>query len=247
MYDAIEIVLPGETFRLTTAARDVVVDGKDYVRADVRLEVSDHEAVISLVGEHRLSQRASDGGVRPQQADVNVVRLEDNGEVVLRWIGHVVSLGVADTHVEFYAESALSQALRRPVGLMVSRSCPHRLFDAGCRLDRNAFSRRAIVVAIEHRTLLLDTSLAPHWASGGELTHVVSGERIEIVEQLESSGAAGSRITLHSRPYNTRVGDAVEVTPGCDRAIFTCHTKFNNRQNFGGFPHLPTKNAFEAE
>jgi len=38
----------------------------------------------------------------------------------------------------------------------------------------------------------------------------------------------------------------VSAFPGCDKSIGICQAKFNNHQNYGGFPHTPTKNPFDG-
>lgn len=35
------------------------------------------------------------------------------------------------------------------------------------------------------------------------------------------------------------VGDTFDLYPGCDKLVDTCHSKFNNLVNFGGFPTVP--------
>ena len=36
------------------------------------------------------------------------------------------------------------------------------------------------------------------------------------------------------------IGDQFQLLPGCDHTIGTCAGVFNNAQNFGGFPYIPT-------
>ena len=38
------------------------------------------------------------------------------------------------------------------------------------------------------------------------------------------------------------VGNVLQTLPGCDRTINTCINKFNNVDNYGGFPYIPIKN-----
>jgi uncharacterized phage protein (TIGR02218 family) len=38
-------------------------------------------------------------------------------------------------------------------------------------------------------------------------------------------------------------GDAFTISPGCDHSISTCHSKFNNVDNFRGFPSMPGQDA----
>ena len=40
------------------------------------------------------------------------------------------------------------------------------------------------------------------------------------------------------------LGDDVIAYAGCDKLNSTCHTKFNNIVNFGGFPFIPSDNPF---
>ncbi len=35
------------------------------------------------------------------------------------------------------------------------------------------------------------------------------------------------------------VGDAFQITAGCDKQLATCKSKFDNAVNFRGFPHMP--------
>lgn len=177
-----------------------------------------------------------------------MLQADERGQVINRWRGELVSGEFDGSRVVFRVESLLARALRRKIpSLVVSRSCQHRLFDAGCQLDRKTFTKIAAIVSMDGYKMTVDTALEEQWARGGELVHVASGERIEIVDQVGSDVSQRSVITLQAKPYNAHKGDEVEVLAGCDREIATCHDKFNNVVNFGGFPHLPTKNPFEWE
>ena len=43
--------------------------------------------------------------------------------------------------------------------------------------------------------------------------------------------------------YAFEAGDVIRVQPGCDKRLVTCRTKFDNRLNFRGEPHVPGLNA----
>ena len=56
----------------------------------------------------------------------------------------------------------------------------------------------------------------------------------------------GINIVL-SRPINGLItGDSCKIYPGCDHALATCKNKFNNLDNYGGFPWIPTRNPFDG-
>jgi hypothetical protein len=71
---------------------------------------------------------------------------------------------------------------------------------------------------------------------------VVAEER-----RLIRSSFSGS-IVLVSTPVGLVSGDTVKLYPGCDHSIGEngCE-RFNNTDNFGGFPHTPMKNPFGSE
>ena len=245
MNDVVEIVVPGETFRLTYADQPVLVEGLTFTPAAVTVWVSHDEACVVLTGNHPLVKRTLAGGVRRKQTDVRILRVDEEGKVVLRWSGELVGLEVTDTSVEYRAESSISMALSRPIGMRVTRTCQHQLFDVNCGLKRERFAKTATIVAMLGCRCALDIELSPDWVRDGELRHALTGERVSIVEAEPNPGERGAVLVLQAVPYNAKVGDSVEIAPGCDRRVETCRDRFNNVRAFGGFPFLPTKLPFE--
>jgi uncharacterized phage protein (TIGR02218 family) len=78
------------------------------------------------------------------------------------------------------------------------------------------------------------------WFAGGFVT-VASGQeagaRRGIVRHGVESGAAV--LALRSPLPALAAGDALQLTPGCDKSFPTCRDKFDNVARFRGFPHLP--------
>ena len=52
---------------------------------------------------------------------------------------------------------------------------------------------------------------------------------------------SGSTVTLLRAFSGAAINDSVTVSPGCDQNPETCHTKFSNIINFGGFDAIPDK------
>jgi hypothetical protein len=48
-------------------------------------------------------------------------------------------------------------------------------------------------------------------------------------------------------PTQMEVGNTISAFPGCRRTIDDCVNKFNNLDNFGGFPHSPGRNPFDGQ
>lgn len=147
--------------------------------------------------------------------------------------------------------------------LLLQRRCNHALFDSGCGLDRADWTATAEVYAVAGATVTLENFTFSggtptgfgfaHWFALGYIERVVAGvpERHLI---FDSAAISSSRIlfTLGAAPASAfTVGEDVEVSPGCDGEITTCSAydnpdnltgKFDNADQFGGFPLLPDKN-----
>jgi hypothetical protein len=84
------------------------------------------------------------------------------------------------------------------------------------------------------------------WAKFGEFVHVASGERMTIRLQTDLNPGVSTvaDLSLQMPIVGLQIGDSVEVYAGCDWLVQTCNGKFGNKNNFGGFPELPTKNPF---
>jgi len=54
----------------------------------------------------------------------------------------------------------------------------------------------------------------------------------------------GDTVTLTAAILGLAPGSTVTAFAGCDHTISTCDSKFNNRENFGGFPYFPSINPF---
>ena len=60
---------------------------------------------------------------------------------------------------------------------------------------------------------------------------------------IEGQEQYGSGLTL-IYPAPLTPGETVSLYPGCDHTLQTCHGRFNNAENFGGFPWIPRRNPF---
>jgi uncharacterized phage protein (TIGR02218 family) len=140
----------------------------------------------------------------------------------------------------------LTEALNLPRGRLYQKPCGAVLGDAACKVDlaRPEFrAERAVLGVADNRVLDLG-ALDPYaegWFTRGAL-RVLSGAAEGLVAVVkEDRGAGGARrIELWSDlRARVEVGDAVEITAGCDRRAETCRVKFSNFINFRGFPHIP--------
>ena len=139
----------------------------------------------------------------------------------------------------------LTDTLNQPQGRSFLRSCSAVLGDSGCRvnLDDAAYRVQGTIAAV-HADGRIEVNAASYdagWFEGGKL-RVVDGDAAGLTAAIKLDAAAGSvrDITLWS-PIGAAiaVGQAVQLTSGCDRSVTCCREKFDNILNFQGFPNIP--------
>lgn len=86
------------------------------------------------------------------------------------------------------------------------------------------------------------------WFNGG-LCHFQTGNNAGLTEEVDDF-VADDGVTIEQEvrlfvpmPFEVQVGNRGFVTPGCDKALFTCRDKFDNVDNFRGEPYVPGNDA----
>ncbi len=144
-----------------------------------------------------------------------------------------------------------SSLLRQNFGEVYTRLCRYTLGDDRCQFDlpsvQNTGTISGVPVASTNRYIfpyvITAGPIVPdnnffrfsslEW-TGGPNTGFLS----EVAEQLDDT------ITLRlNTPFAMTVGDTFGVGPGCDKTVSTCHTRFGNILNHGGFPTIPGNDA----
>ena len=55
-------------------------------------------------------------------------------------------------------------------------------------------------------------------------------------------GNSTNSVTLYREHVDLKIGDVIQLAPGCDQSHKTCHEKFKNGARFGGHPYIPSEN-----
>ncbi|MEJ8573116.1 DUF2163 domain-containing protein [Microbaculum marinum] len=237
--------------------RAVAVDGTTYEAATgfvateidsslgLSVDTLDVEGALSssAIGEADLRAGLYDGAA----IEVWRVNWADPDQRVLMRAGTIGE--VRRGELAFTAElRGLAQALDQALGRTYRRTCDADLGDARCAVDLDdpAFKATATVVScIDDRVLTVaafaEGDFAPGWFRHGRLTWTGganAGQSVEVREHTVE--AAGIVLTQWQQAaFTIEPGDTFTVTAGCDKTFATCRTKFANRANFRGFPHMP--------
>ncbi|MEM7695003.1 MAG: DUF2163 domain-containing protein [Pseudomonadota bacterium] len=133
------------------------------------------------------------------------------------------------------------QALETIRGRVVTMTCDADLGDARCQVALSALAETGTVTAVDGaRVTVSGVSRPDQWLAGGVCV-VASGDQAGVRRVIVGHSVVGgvSVVSLREAVVGLLVGDALTLTPGCDKRWATCQEKFSNQLNFQGFPHLP--------
>lgn len=160
--------------------------------------------------------------------------------------GHLGELTRAEG--AFSAElRGLTEALSRGQGRIYHPRCSAVLGDGQCRfnLAQAGYATERAVEQVEDARVFRFADMPgfdDRWFEKGRLT-VLSGAATGLVGVVKNDRlqGAGARDVELWQAIAARVtpGDMLRLEAGCDRRADTCRLKFNNFNNFRGFPHIP--------
>lgn len=142
----------------------------------------------------------------------------------------------------------LKQFLNQPLLESVSRTCRADLGDHRCLVDLVGLTDNGTVTTVGSRRQFLASgiSAAVDYFSGGVVewqTGDNTGFSVEVRTYTTPTGV----ILFEPTPFDINVGDTFTITPGCDKTLATCRTRFNNVLNFQGEPFAPDATALINE
>lgn len=156
---------------------------------------------------------------------------------------------VARGDIAYRAEiRSLAHALNQEQGRTFQRGCDTVLGERRCGIDLGQPAYRGsgnVTAAIDDRMISVtgleafESGWFAHgvlrWTGGGN-----AGAAVELRDHAISTLDGSTGLVLWQRAARpVEVGDAFDVTAGCDRTFEMCSTRFHNTLNFQGFPHMP--------
>ncbi len=244
----IEFILPVVTYRLATGTRDITIGGARYTAwpsqvGEVQVQVANQSSdlIIKIPVAHPIAQRYMASGIPPRTIYVNVWHQQQtSGEHEGVWRGRVTSMAIEGHDAIFRVPSAMGETMEMRIPtISVGRQCPHVLYDENCKVVRADYLIAATVTHIAGTdiTVSTDDGNSDRYLRYGELKHIATGERMSIHEHI------GLVVTIQLPIVGMKVGDTIELYPGCAHDVNAC-AEFDNILNYGGFPQLPSGNVF---
>lgn len=245
-----------QVFRYTSAEDPLVVSGNTYAPESIArsaISVGPDQArntlTITLPGSNQFAAQYVDI-VPGLKASLTIIRLQRNesptfNTQLLVYKGQVQSVRMSDDgQTAEIAVRSLEYALNRTVPRFTFMgSCNHVLYGPGCDVNPGSFQTTGVVTAVVANVVTVaGASSQPdgYWRGG-------FAKPVSFVDFRLILRHVGDQLTL-LLPFSEDVlATQVQIFAGCDhRFDGDCANKFNNVQNFGGFPYVPTKNPFET-
>ncbi|WP_299414666.1 DUF2163 domain-containing protein [uncultured Sulfitobacter sp.] len=209
------------------------------------LSVDNSEALGALSDASLREDEIEQGRFDGAEVRAWLVNWADTDQHWLNFRGHLGELTRADGG--FRAElRGLTEGLNRPLGRVYQKPCSAVLGDGNCRfnLAQESYSQQIDVQKVEGaRRFVWDDFLAfdTDWFTRGRL-EIIDGPAAGLWGTIKSDRSdGGQRIVELWEPIRGTVtaGTQVRLVAGCDKRVETCRLKFNNFDNYQGFPDLP--------
>lgn len=247
-----EFSYTGEQFCYTSAAKDEVKEHTIFraipiQRSDLKVtdDLGKQDLTITLALD---SEVAEVFRVAPPSEVVSLKifrkhRLDNQEEFSILWVGRVLGASWGKFEVELQAESALTSLNRKISRRRYSPTCSHMLYSRACGVRQETVETQTVVVEVTGNIIQTNLTYADDWFAGGVMTwQIPNSGRIETRSIMRSPSTG--EMELNSSPLGLRAGMSIKVYPGCGHTLQVCHSKFNNAENYGGFPFFPEKNPF---
>lgn len=252
IYEMYDFIRGTWAMYLTTRATEVrvsdlqVYEPAPITRGKIRQGEDIRKDVITITVPRGHALAAQFVNIAPEATTSVTIRRNhrtlDFSEAVVIWKGRVIGAEPKGQKTEISCESIYTSMRRIGPRFRAELICQHVLYSAECGADQPAMRVDDTIASMTSPTVLEMNSISGSydsgWFSGGILEH--EGDSRYIIAH------SGSTITISRPMQNLSVGDEVALYPGCDRIITTCRDKFDNKNNYLGFPWFPEKNPFQV-
>lgn len=241
-------------WRYTSADENITYNGVSYVSTPLQRSNLDETAELNRLNLKITLQRNNPVAdlfrIHPPGDVVSVVikrlhRTDVDAQAVVVWTGRVLGCEWNMGEVTLSTETIYTAIRRNGLRRLYQRQCPHVLYGTACTLSKDDFKATDAITSLAGRVLQIAAAAfqVDGYYAGGFLKWIdgatgVSDHRM-IIKHV------GSEITMISSVPGMFAGHVVDLYPGCDHTITTCNSRFNNKNNYGGFTGFPDKNPFQ--
>ena len=187
--------------------------------------------------------------------------------------GYLFSVSALNHRIKLLFQNILGIIKRTGLRKRMQRNCPYALYDASCQVNRDNFTLTMPVISLNTASteITVDpTYTTNNFFNNGENTTYYYGGicnfngNNRFILSNNSSLVNSNRvytITLisfmpnladvindgfgYGQNYGSYFGGiSISLSAGCNRTLGNCRERFNNLNNFGGFPFLPSRDIY---
>lgn len=226
----VDIDYSANTYTATAIQRSAIEQSQDFAKATLNVDLP---RTISFASSF-LQYSADNPTI------LNIYRDHfGDGDWQVYWKGRVAAASASDSMVRLECESVFSSLKRKGLRAKYQRMCRHVLYDSNCTLDPDLFKFEATVDAISGNDITFTLTVP----DAGKLTDYFQAGMFENADGVKRfiKSQSSNTVTISYPFESVAVSDTVYLYAGCQhRDQEDCLTKFNNLNNYGGFPYYPT-------
>lgn len=232
------------TWNVTSADEDEEYDGDTYHSATLgrsaiqsKQELSKSNIEVNLSIDNEFGRQL----IKELESSVSLTIFEKNGASVKTiWKGLLASVKLEDFKIVLVFESLAAALKRAGLRKRFQRTCPNSLYGRGCFVDQSLYQETVLVTVVEGVSVTFETtSVFPDgYFNGGMIEDGLGNKRLIVSH-------TGNTVTLNRALSSLTLGDNF-LYPGCNKTREDCKNKFDNLDNFSGFPFIPLKNPFNG-
>ena len=261
--ELIEIRASEAVWRYCNRSTDFEWSGQIWEATPIRRSEIVHSSEITKAGISLYFPRGHEFAQNYFNAGADVVHTvtiwrghlgEPDEEFQVYWKGRITAPKPERDQIVIECESIFTTMRRTGVRARFQRACRHTVYSRGCGLARESWRVLTQCTAADGLQLTVPgaASFADGYFAGGMLqtpdgvwryigTHQGAGIGLwrpvpDLVEALANTGYGRNFGRFYGGPV------LVELYPGCPGDIDTCHNRFDNRDQYGGFIGIPRKN-----
>lgn len=248
-----EFEVDGVTYRYTSSAKEYIVGLLVYDAFPIERSEIDESGELPKnnlsITAHREFPVAEFFRVAPP-SNVVVARIKEvhandpDQQVIVKWYGRVLSVDWQGASVVLNCENQYTSLKRPGLRRAYGRGCPHVLYgSSGCRLLKADFAATFAITSANGTEISASgfDAQPDGFYDGG----FIEWERLPgVFDRRAIRSHVGPLVVVTHAFAGLAPGDMIIAYPGCDHTFATCDSKFDNTDNYGGFPNIPQLNPF---
>ncbi|MES9843238.1 MAG: phage BR0599 family protein [Candidatus Sedimenticola sp. 6PFRAG5] len=221
-----------EIYQPASISRGGLEQGNELGRLGIEIRVPRDLSVVNLFL------------AAPPEGVVSVTiyrRHADDAEFITYWKGRVSGSRLTGSEATLKCEPIASSLKRTGLRAHFQLLCRHVLYSSGCGALKDSFRVDGTLAAVSGVAVQVAAAASqPDGYFVGGMLATPLGARMIV-------GHISVDLTLVAPMVGLVAGDAVQLYAGCDHTTTHCKERFNNLDNYGGFPFIPVKNPFSGD